>query len=57
MDSRLAQDQLLNRAFKLENWGVSYVKVINTEDNSLCFLGIGGLNIRICNMEWKLIKK
>lgn len=57
MEAHTAEGQVLDRAFKLENWGVCYVKLVNTEDNSSCYLGIGGMHIRICNTQWKLTKQ
>ena len=52
-----AEKKLLDEVYKLENWGVSYLKVLNMEDNSLSFIGLGGCHIRLCNGQWKMIKK
>jgi hypothetical protein len=52
-----AETKFLDEAFKLENWGVSYVKAANTEDESQVYVGIGGFHIRLCDSKWKMIKK
>ena len=57
LTSREAEIKLLDEAFQLENWGVCYVRVVNTEDNSPAYLGIGGFHIRLCNDQWRMVKK
>ena len=54
--SRLvAEKQFLELAATLDHWGVCYTRVRQQQDT--CFLGIGGHYIRLCNKEWKLIKR
>ena len=57
MTKQQAEMKLLSDAFQLENWGVSYLKVINMEDNSPAYIGIGGFHIRLCNAQWKMVRK
>lgn len=57
MDQNAAETKFLNDAFQMENWGVIYTKVATTEDNSLVYLGIGGFNIRLCNEQWRILRK
>ena len=57
MSQQEAELTLLNEVFKLENWGVSYLKAINLEDNTSCFVGLGGFHIRLCNGQWRMTRK
>ena len=57
MGQNAAIVKLLNEAFQMENWGVNYIKVASADDNSSVYLGIGGFNIRLCNGQWRLLKK
>lgn len=52
-----AEMKALEHASKLSSWGVNYVRVTNTEDDSPAYIGIGGGHITLCNNEWKTLKR
>ena len=57
MSTSEAERKALESASKLSNWGVTYVRVTNTEDNSPAYIGIGGRHITLCDNEWKTLKR
>lgn len=58
MSRHEAEKQFLDLAASQEHWGVCYTRVSHaTAGQETCFLGIGGNHIRVCNREWKMIKR
>ena len=56
-----AEKNFLELASNQEHWGVSYTRVSRVceegQGQHTCFLGIGGSHIRLCDKEWKLVKR
>ena len=57
MSTSEAEKKALEQASRLSNWGVTYVRVTNLEDNSPSFIGVGGRHIMLCDSEWKVLKR
>ena len=57
MSTADAEGKALERAAKLTNWGVSYVKVINKEYNTTVHIGIGGLQITLLDSDLRTVKR
>lgn len=56
-----AEERFLGLAANQEHWGVMYTRVSQLceggQGQQTCFLGIGGSHIRVCDAEWKLLKR
>ena len=52
-----AEGKVLECAAKLTNWGVSYEKVIHKENNSTAYIGIGGLQLTLLDLDLRTVKR